>query len=277
DDSFFDLGGHSLLATRLIMQVQQVFGVELPLWRVFERPTVADMAEALEEAIRKGDKLPSIKAIERPERLPLSPAQQRLWFLDSLLPGTALYNVYTGFQLEGELNLPALERSLNEIINRHEILRTTFPALHGQPLQKINETQPLNLGRNDLSDRSDTEREGELSRLIREEALRPFDLEHGPLLRAMLLKQGEQDHVLLLTMHHIISDGWSLEVLTRELSALYEAFSCDQPSPLEESALQYADYAVWQRQWLEGAVQERQLQYWQQQLAGAPAVLELAT
>src|SRR5262249_10281784 len=151
DDSFFDLGGHSLLATRLIMQVQQVFGVELPLWRVFEKPTVADMAEALDEAMRAGGKLSSIAAIEAPERFPLSPAQHRLWFLDSLLPGTALYNVYTAFQLEGELNLPALERSLNEIVNRHEILRTSFPALHGQPLQKIDEPQPLNLRLEDLT------------------------------------------------------------------------------------------------------------------------------
>src|ERR1043165_1843450 len=270
-DSFFDLGGHSLLATRLIMQVQQVFGVELPLWRVFEKPTVADMAEALDEAIRAGAKLPSIAAIERPERLPLSHAQQRLWFLDSLLPGTALYNVYTAFQLEGELNLPALERSLNEIVKRHEILRTTFPALHGQPSQKINEPEPLDLRVEDLTDKPDAEQ------LIKAEALRPFDLEHGPLFRARLLKQGEHDHVLLLTMHHIISDGWSLEVLTRELSALYEAFSNGQPAMLEELPLQYADYAVWQRQWLAGVELERQLQYWEQQLAGAPGGLEVPT
>ncbi|HJR08153.1 MAG TPA: amino acid adenylation domain-containing protein [Pyrinomonadaceae bacterium] len=274
NDDFFEIGGHSLLATRVMLRVQQVFGVELALWQMFERPTVAGLASAVEAAMSEGRRAPQIEAMVRPERIPLSYAQQRLWFLDRLMPGTPLYNVYVAFELHSAPNLPALESSLNEIVRRHEVLRTTFPSVHGQPAQHIAATATLSLKLEELGDVPASERESVAAKLIAEEALRPFDLERGPLVRAVLVNKGEGS-VLLLTMHHIIADGWSLDVLSGELNALYKAFAEGRPSPLAELNIQYADYAMWQREWLRGEVLERQLDYWRQQLDGAPTVLEL--
>ncbi|MDQ1592163.1 MAG: hypothetical protein QOG71_2790 [Pyrinomonadaceae bacterium] len=273
-DDFFEIGGHSLLATRVMLRVQQLFGVELALWQMFERPTVAGLAAAVEAASSEGRRAPQIEAMVRPERIPLSYAQQRLWFLDRFMPGTPLYNVYVAFELSGAPNLNALERALNEIVRRHEVLRTTFPSVHGQPAQQIAANAPLSLKLEELGDVPASERESVAAKLIAEEALRPFDLERGPLVRAVLVNKGEGS-VLLLTMHHIIADGWSLDVLSVELNALYRAFAEGRLSPLAELNIQYADYALWQRDWLRGEVLERQLDYWRQQLDGAPTVLEL--
>jgi amino acid adenylation domain-containing protein len=273
-DDFFEIGGHSLLATRVMLRVQQLFGVDLALWQMFEQPTVAGLAAGVEAALGAGRNAPKIEAAARPERIPLSYAQQRLWFLDRLMPGTPLYNVYVTFQLNGAAHLPALERALNEIVKRHESLRTTFPSVYGQPAQHIAGDAPLSLKLEDLDALPAPERESEAAKLIAAEALRPFDLERGPLVRAVLIKKGDEP-VLLLTMHHIIADGWSVDVLARELNALYKAFAAGQSAPLEELKIQYADYALWQRDWLRGEVLEGQLDYWRQQLAGAPTVLEL--
>src|SRR5689334_13446416 len=208
---------------------------------------------------------------------PLSFAQQRLWFLHLLDPQSAAYNMPFALRLSGQLDIPALERTLNEIVRRHEVLRTTFDALEGEPVQLIAATQRLELPLTDLSDLPPPERETETQRLALQNALQPFDFARGPMLRASLLRLGEEEHVLSLTMHHIVSDGWSMGVLIHEVAALYTAFSRGRPSPLAELSVQYADYAQWQREWLsgEGEVLAEQLSYWKRQLEGAPPVLEL--
>ena len=208
---------------------------------------------------------------------PVSFAQQRLWFLDQLLPGNSLYNIPAALRLSGVLNVSALSQSLNEIVRRHEALRTTFITENDQPVQAIASALSLTLPLVDLRELAKTEREAQALRLAIGEAQQPFDLTQGPLLRAKVLQLGEQEYVLLFTMHHIISDGWSMGVLIRELAALYEAFTSGKPSPLPELSIQYVDFAIWQQQWLQGEVLEAQLAYWKQQLAGVPAFLALPT
>jgi amino acid adenylation domain-containing protein len=210
-------------------------------------------------------------------KFPLSFAQQRLWFLDQLDPDSAVYNLPDSNYFKGPLNLDALERSLNEIVRRHEIMRTTFQTVKGVPVQVISEPQPLQLDVVDLTHLPAAERQGEAQRLANASALKPFDLTRGPLFRLQLLKLAETEHVLLLTMHHIISDGWSLGVWGRELSALYAAYSAGQSSPLGKLPIQYADFAVWQREWLQGEVLEKQLSYWREQLGGDLPALEFPT
>ncbi|MDT5268509.1 MAG: hypothetical protein QOH49_695, partial [Acidobacteriota bacterium] len=206
---------------------------------------------------------------------PLSFAQQRLWFLHLLDPQSAAYNMPFALRLLGQLDIPALERTLNEIVRRHEVLRTTFDALEEEPVQLIAATWRLELPLTDLSCLPPQKREAETRRLALQDALRPFDFARGPMLRASLLRLGAEEHVLSLTMHHIVSDGWSMGVLVHEVAALYTAFSTGRPSPLAELPVQYADYAHWQREWLTGEVLAEQLSYWKRQLVGAPPVLEL--
>jgi amino acid adenylation domain-containing protein/FkbH-like protein len=275
EDNFFRLGGHSLLATQVMSRVRETFGVEVGLRVLFERPTVRGLGEVIEEQLRgaAGQAAPAILPVARDRDLPLSFAQQRLWFLDQLEPGSSFYHIPAAVRLRGTLDLTALEQSFSEVIRRHEALRTRFGVVNGVPAQLIDEAPEFTLAVLDLS----TEGEAEARRVATEESQRPFDLSAGPLLRAGVLRLSEQEHVLLCTMHHIISDGWSMEVLTRELTTLYEAYAKGEPSPLPELPIQYADYAHWQREWLQGEVLEQQLSYWRQQLAGGPAVLELPT
>ena len=267
-DNFFHLGGHSLLAMQVVSRVGQSFQVQLPLRKLFESPTVAGIAERIEDLRRKEQdpQILPIVSVSREEDLPVSFSQQRLWFLNQLEPDSPVYNIPGAHRLNGPLNIAALERSLNEIVGRHEVLRTTFSVAEGQPVQRISRSLNLALTSIDLSQLSETEREAAVKRHANEEARRPFDLERGPLIRSVLLHLGSEDHVLLLTLHHIAADGWSMGVLFQELSVLYDAFAHDKPSPLADLAIQYADYAVWQREWLEGAVLERQLSYWKAQL-----------
>jgi len=208
---------------------------------------------------------------------PASFAQQRLWFLDQLEPGSSLYNHLSAIRLKGALSVEVLQRALNEIVARHETLRTTFATVDEEPVQIITPALSAPLSVIDLNEVPETEREAEAQRLVREEAQRPFDLAQGPLVRASLLRLGDEEYILLLAMHHIVSDGWSAGVLFREIAVLYEAFSTGKLSPLSELPIQYADYAVWQREWLQGEVLEKQLSYWRGQLTGAPPVLELPT
>ncbi|HEU0300193.1 MAG TPA: amino acid adenylation domain-containing protein, partial [Longimicrobium sp.] len=268
-DDFFVLGGHSLLATRVVARIRQAFGAEVPLRALFEHPTVAGLAGLIAGSERAA--LPPIVPIDRDRPLPLSFAQQRLWFLDQLEPGGALYNVPSAIRLRGALDVQALERALGEIVDRHEALRTTFSADGAEPAQVIAPTGELRLDVQAVVD------EDQARRRVREESFRPFDLARGPLFRAFLFPLADDDHVLLLVMHHTVSDGWSREVLYRELSVLYDAFRRGEPSPLAELPLQYADYAVWQREYLAGGEMERQLVWWKERLAGAPALLELPT
>jgi len=278
-DNFFELGGHSLLATQVISRIRRALQMEIPLRALFETPTVAGLAERIEEVRGQGQGLHTLPmfATYPQERIPLSFAQQRLWFLDQYEPNSSVYNIPSALRLKGALDVSALEQSLKEIVRRHESLRTTFSLVDGEPVQVIAPTLKISLPFTDLMDLPESDRENEAQRLAMEQAREPFDLSQGPLLRVMLLRLGEDDHVLVLTMHHIVSDGWSRGVLYRELSLLYQAYTQGNPSFLSELSIQYADFAVWQRQWLQGEVLENQLSYWKKQLAGAPAILNLPT
>jgi len=278
EESFFDLGGHSLLGTRVISRVRELFGVELPLRALFEGPTVAEMAGRVEEIRRAGlPVLPPVVPTGRAGPLPLSFAQERLWLIDRMEPGSAVYNIPVAWRLAGALDATALERALGEIVRRHESLRTVFAEVDDLPVQVVAPFGGFALPVEDLSGLGEADREAAVGRRAGEEAARAFDLAAGPLFRAALLRLDAEDHVLLLSMHHIVSDGWSMGVLFRELSALYEAYREGAESPLPELEVQYADHAAWQREQVEGVVLERQLRYWRERLAGAPELLELPT
>jgi amino acid adenylation domain-containing protein len=272
-DHFFEVGGHSLLAVRLISRVRRALGVEVALGVVFERPVLADLARAIDDAART--ELPPIEPADRSAPLPLSFAQQRLWFLEQMGDLGSTYHIPTRLRLGGELDRDALVRTLDRIVERHEALRTTFVEVEGEPVQRIAEASRFHLLEHDLGGHADAE--AELRRLLAEEWATPFDLEHGPLIRGRLVRMAEDDHVLLITLHHIVSDGWSRGVLTRELGALYAAFREGKPDPLPALPIQYADYALWQRTWVEGEVLREQVEYWKTTLSGAPALLELPT
>ena len=276
-DNFFDLGGHSLLATRLVSRVRQGFGVELPLRSLFEAPTLAALAREVEAGLKAGraGAEPPLRPVPREGEPRLSFAQKRLWFLDQLDPGSPLYNIPLAVRFEGELRIDAVARALSEVVRRHEALRTSFAIRGGEPVQVIAPASAVPLPVVDLSALAEEPRSREAQRLAGLEAQRPFDLSRGPLLRAGLLRLGERDHAVLATIHHVVGDGWSIEVLNREVAALYEAFSRGGPSPLPELPIQYADYAEWQRRWLQGDVLERELHYWRERLRGVPPLLEL--
>jgi amino acid adenylation domain-containing protein/non-ribosomal peptide synthase protein (TIGR01720 family) len=277
-DDFFDLGGHSLLATQVASRIRESFGVEVPVRALFASTTVEKLAREVEEAQggSRRPKAPPIEPVGERKGLPLSFAQQRLWFLHQWDPASAAYNTLAPIHLSGTLHETALARALAEIVRRHEALRTTFLAVDGSPVQVIHPHHPLALETLDLESMPPSEREAEARRLAREEAQRPFDLAQGPVLRARLLRLGGNDHVLLLGIHHIAFDGWSIGVLVRELATLYTAFSTGLPSPLPELGIQYADFAHWQRRWLSGEAMEEQVAYWRQRLGGV-APLDLPT
>ena len=274
NDNFFDLGGDSLTAAQLASRVREAFQLELSLLNLFEHPTVADLAEWIETARgnEKGGQPAPILAAPRDNDLPLSFSQEGLWFLAELEPGSSLYTCPVAFRLRGQLDLRVLERCLNEIVRRHETLRTNFRANGGQPVQVISPRFNIELTITDLSDLPDAEREAEAQRRSIEASQRPFNLAQGPLVEANIFRLSEQDHIFLYTTHHIVSDGWSMGIFSRELSVLYQTFSNNQQSPLPDIPVQYADFAVWQRNWLQGEVLERQLSYWKTKLDGAPTV-----
>lgn len=279
EDNFFELGGHSLLATQVITRIRKAFRIDLPLRTIFEWPTVASLATCVKRSLRGGQGLqaPPIVPISRDQEVPLSFAQQRLWFLDQLEPGSSAYNIPATMRLRGPLNIPALEQTFTEITRRHEALRTVFASIEGQPLQVEMPAQPVQLPIVDLSELPEGEREAEAQRLANEEARTCFNLSRGPLLRTRLLKLDDEVHVLLFTMHHIITDGWSMEILIREAALLYASYAAGLSSPLPELPIQYSDFAHWQRSWLQGEVLEAELDYWKRQLADAPVALELPT
>ncbi|HEX7239391.1 MAG TPA: non-ribosomal peptide synthase/polyketide synthase, partial [Longimicrobiaceae bacterium] len=276
EDGFFDLGGHSLLATQVVSRARQAFGVEVPLRMLFEAPTLGALAGRIGELLSTGTPLaPPIERVPREGPLPLSFAQQRLWVVDRIDPGSSTYNMPAALRMRGELNPGALRASLRELVRRHEALRTVFRERGGVPVQVIGPPARVPLPTVELGRLPAGVREREAERLARAEALRPFDLACGPLLRSTLLRLGESDQVLCFTLHHVVGDGWSVDVLVREVTTLYAAFRRGEPSPLPELPVQYADYAVWQRSWLSGEVLEAQLDFWRTRLAGAPPLLEI--
>ncbi|MEB1529286.1 non-ribosomal peptide synthase/polyketide synthase, partial [Xanthomonas sp. WHRI 7945] len=276
-DHFFELGGHSLLAVRLVTRLRGALGVDLALRDVFAQPTLSGLARVASSA--EAPTHGAIESVDRSAPLPLSWAQQRLWFLDQLdHAAAAAYHIPAALRLSGKLHRAALCASLDRIVARHESLRTIFASADGQPHQVIvSEDIGFALLEHDLRAMPASAQAATLAELSAEEAHAPFDLAAGPLIRGRLLQLADDDHVLLVTQHHIVSDGWSIAVLIRELGALYAAFSQGEADPLAPLPIQYADYAAWQRQWLQGDVLQRQIGFWRDHLAGAPALLELPT
>jgi amino acid adenylation domain-containing protein len=276
-DNFFEIGGHSLLATQVVSRVRNAFGVEIGVGAIFEAATAESLAHKIEEAIRAGEKTeaPPLIRAPRDKMLPLSFAQRRLWFTDQLTPGSALYNCSGAVRLEGVLQLEVLERAVNEIVRRHEVLRTRIEVAAGEPAQVIDEWEYRKLQVEDLSGLEREEREEEVERIAKEESGTGFDLSRGPLMRIRVLKLEEEQHAVLFTMHHIVSDAWSMGVLVREISELYQAMGDGRESPLPDLAIQYADYAYWQNQYLTGAILEKHLAYWKKQLGGNLPTLDL--
>jgi NRPS condensation-like uncharacterized protein/acyl carrier protein len=275
DDNFFDLGGHSLLAMQVVTRLRNIFSPAISILTLFEAPNIAELARRIEQGLfgeRTALDLPALLPTSRSQPLLLSFAQQRLWVQDRLDLGNPAYNIALAMRVQGNLKVDCLENALREIVRRHEILRTSYSYDGEQVSQVISSADTFYLQQRELHAEEREQSQDEVSRLIREEAAYPFNLATGPLFRATLLRRDkEREYILLITMHHIVADAWSLQIFQRELAALYTAFERGQPTPLPELPIQYADFAQWQRQWLRGHVLEAQLDYWAKQLRGARA------
>ncbi|HEX2094090.1 MAG TPA: condensation domain-containing protein, partial [Longimicrobiaceae bacterium] len=270
EENFFELGGHSLLATQVVSRARQAFGAEVPLRALFEAPTVAALAERLQGASGAERSAAWRIPLRRGEGpAPLSFAQQRLWFIHQLDPQSSAYNMPNPLRLRGRLDVVALRRSLTEVVRRHEAVRTVLVNRDGEAVPVVLPPTPVPFPVLDLTALPEEPRRAEVLRRLTEEGLRPFDLMRGPLLRVLLVRIAEEEWALCFTLHHIVSDGWSMGVLVREVSALYGTYSRGQASPLPELELQYADFAAWQRAWLTGERLEAQLAYWREKLQGA--------
>ena len=274
DDNFFELGGHSLLAMRLVSRIRATLGMELAVRTLFESSTVGRLHSGAASAARERIRL---ERQDRPGRVPLSYAQQRLWFLDQLERTSAEYNMPEALRLRGELDEQALKRTIDTIVERHETLRTHFPEVDGEPFQVIEPELRIAVALEDLRGLEEAEQSERVKAALQREGQEPFDLARGPLLRMKVLKLGEQEHILLRTMHHIVSDGWSQGVFNREFMVLYERYREGRENPLKVLEVQYADFAIWQRRWLESGALSEGLSYWKEKLQGIPERLELPT
>ncbi|CAM2990271.1 non-ribosomal peptide synthase domain TIGR01720/amino acid adenylation domain-containing protein [Pseudomonas gessardii] len=276
-DDFFALGGHSLLATQIISRTRQACDVELALRTLFEASELGDFVEQVRliQASGQRNQQTAIGKVDRRQAVPLSYSQQRMWFLWQMEPNSPAYNVGGMARLRGVLDVGRFEAALQALIMRHETLRTTFPSVDGVARQNVAAQSSVRMSWQDFSALHEAERQVRLQQLADQQAHSPFNLETGPLLRACLVKAGEQEHYLVLTLHHIVTEGWAMDIFARELSALYEAFIDERESPLEPLPVQYLDYSVWQRQWLEAGERQRQLDYWTTQLGNEHPLLEL--
>ena len=270
-DNFFELGGHSLLAIQVMSRLRNAFQVEIPLRHLFETPTVAGLTEVVMAALiaREQRSAPPFVAVSREDELPLSYAQERLWLHNQLEPNTS-NNIPLALRIRGNLNRNALATALNTIVGRHESLRTTFSSETEGPLQMVQPAGPLPIFFVDMGGWPEAGIDAVITRLITEEVRRTFDLSTDLMVRATLIKLSDTEHILILTMHHIASDGWSIGIFFQRTLALYRSAAEGRPSPLADLPIQYADFACWQRKWMEGEVFEKQLAYWRDQLAHIP-------
>ena len=278
-DNFFELGGHSLLATRVVARLRSNFNVDLPLRKLFELPTVAGLAEHIDFLRRnqRGVSVPPIVPVPRDRAIPLSFSQRRLWFLHKLHPNLTAYNIPASFRVTGALSIEALEQALKEIVNRHEVLRIRIMEIGSEPVQQTVSPLTFTLPVVDLSHLLKEDAEAEVQRISIDDARQPYNLADAPLMRAKLLRLGEQEYVLILNFHHIVCDGSSLIIFYQELATLYEAFLDGKVSTLPSLPVQYADYAIWQHERLQGEVLESQLAYWKRQLGTGLTTLNLPT
>nr|VFJ71635.1 MAG: amino acid adenylation domain-containing protein [Candidatus Kentron sp. FW] len=279
NNNFFYVGGSSLIATQMISRIREIFNVEILVVELFHYPTIAGIAKVIESAQKREEisKYPDIGTISRDGNIPLSFTQKRLWFLDQLEGPSPTYNIARALKITGLLNIKALEDALNEIIERHEALRTNFMTVDNNPVQNVNSKTGFKVKLIDVTSPNAEEYEQKIQQLAKKEAEKSFDLKEDQLIRVTLLRINSHHHVLLLTIHHIISDGWSIGIFFHELKILYSAFLRGKPLSLAALPVQYADFSHWQREWLQGAVLEEQIAYWKKQIAGAPALLALPT
>ncbi|MGJ5630491.1 amino acid adenylation domain-containing protein [Nostoc sp. CALU 1950] len=277
NDNFFQLGGHSLIATQILSRVREVFQVELSFHHIFENPSIAGLAQLIEQHSQLEQPLqrPVIQRIGREGLLPVSFAQERVYFIQQVAPESSAYQFQATMRFKGQLNVAVLQQCLNEIVRRHEIFRTTYPAVNGRLFQIIHPASPISFKVIDLQKFPESEQEAEVQRLVEAEVQKPFDLNQLPLVKWVLLRLSDQEHLLLHIEHHIIHDGWSFNVFLGELLELYQAFCLGNLSPLTEPILQFVDFAHWQRQWVKSQEAQTQLTYWQQQLSGSSPLLEL--
>ncbi|WP_035830123.1 condensation domain-containing protein, partial [Crocosphaera watsonii] len=277
-DNFFERGGHSLLATQVISRVREAFNIEIPIKTLFEFPTVEELSQKIDRVDdHRHSTFLTIDPISRERPLSLSFAQQRLWFLDQLEGKSATYNIPAALILEGQLNQQALEQSINTIIGIHESLRTRFNNVNGEVIQIIERERPISLKVINIEKLETNEQKKQVKLLALEEAQKPFNLTNDPLIRVSLIKLGVQSNILLITLHHIIFDAWSIGIFFRELAEFYAAYSQGKDINLPSFSIQYADYAAWQRKWLSGEAEQNQVNYWKKKLKGLPLLLEIPT
>jgi len=278
-DNFFRLGGHSLIATQIVARISDTWQIDLPLQRMFDAPTIEQLAAIIRPLVGS-DPQPQASTIVRVARdrpIPLSFAQQRLWFLDQFDPDSAVYNIALPVRFPVQIDVAALQGALNDLIARHETLRTTFDTVADEPVQVIAPLLQIKMPVHDLRNMTEEARRLESQRLTSLQTRKPFDLKNGPVVRAELMRLRKNDNLLLITIHHIAADGWSMDIIARELVALYEA-RCNRTSPsLPDLPIQYADFACWQRRYLSGPVLQRDVTYWKNKLEGVPPLLELPT
>jgi amino acid adenylation domain-containing protein len=282
--NFFELGGHSLLATQLASRIRDTFEIEIPLKDIFANPTISDLAGVIKSIKITSETLqiPPLVAQPRSDEIPLSYSQQRLWFLDQLSPGNLFYNIPIVLKLKGKIDLAIFSWSLNQIVRRHEVLRTTYKTINGKPIQVVHQVIQVDMPMVDVSDQNTPAELSTLDEMVQNEISIPFDLSKGPLLRTKMIKIAESEFIFICTMHHIITDAWSVAIMVKEMVQLYDVFLTTQSeaealSILPALPIQYADYSIWQRNWLQGDELEKQLKYWTQQLEAMPRILDLPT